>query len=728
MEGSGAVYRLAADADLVFVAAHDTRTLPGGQRRLLALDAGTGAERWSYTFPAHSLSAPFIDATSVYVSASNGLLYALDRHTQQLRWQTQHPSWGPDAPAVGDDLVVVGGRGELLIAYDATTGSERWRFAGEHRFIHTPQICAGLVVVVCWDGYLYALDSRTGQLVWKRRGERGQGFTAPPAVGKDVTLIGSRVNPRDGKHDSPHYALLAFRTADGAQIWRYDIAAPLSVAPLLVDDMLLAALSDGTLVVLSTRDGSQRWQAAIGGTLVSCPLPAGSLLLLAASDGTCHAVRWRTDMQVELLAPELYAARGDIERAALAYALRSDYAKAAALYERLPGRSRAAASLYGRAGQLARAAELWERAGDLRRAAELYVRASQGERARKLWEQLDEWDRVVENLIDEHRLEEAARQLEQLGKPERAAQLFEQANLLEDALRLRMKLGHWDHVAGLTMRMGLFDQAAAAFLQTGQFSAAADAFERAAQRLAADPTGEQRAIECYERALQLYTDLNDDDRARACRQQVQRLRRLPNLTITGGVQETFVEYEWGALRLRVENIGYGLARAITITVGGRFETDRPLVSISALSFGRYHEQDLLIRPKREERGRTVPLELTARYQDQHGTWHEAQQVLPIRVDRQDTTPSRGIAIPPELAQWLSPQPSDATSLQQRLLLSRANLGQLLTQKTGYGSLRTPIDLLNEIKGTRREIAYIKGALRKLNCFVDDHPDDDDPGL
>jgi len=93
--------------------------------------------------------------------------------------------------------------------------------------------------------------------------------------------------------------------------------------------------------------------------------------------------------------------------------------------------------------------------------------------------------------------------------------------------------------------------------QLKNWSAAAGAYDRAArQSLASDPAAGERAAELYEHAAQLYDIALADDDLERSRLQAKRLRRLPEITVWGSAQASFVEYEWDTLNLLIQNTGY----------------------------------------------------------------------------------------------------------------------------------------------------------------------------
>jgi len=59
----------------------------GSNGNLVALDAATGEEVWSWKGPDAIAAAPYMNAHAVYVGTMGGTLYALDREKGTVRWQ-----------------------------------------------------------------------------------------------------------------------------------------------------------------------------------------------------------------------------------------------------------------------------------------------------------------------------------------------------------------------------------------------------------------------------------------------------------------------------------------------------------------------------------------------------------------------------------------------------------------------------------------------------------------
>ncbi|HJZ45761.1 MAG TPA: PQQ-binding-like beta-propeller repeat protein, partial [Roseiflexaceae bacterium] len=557
--------------------------------------------------------------------------------------------------------------------------------------------------------------------------------------------------------------------------------------PMAVDNLLLFSAEDGFLYALDADTGAERWKIELDGRIVTQPQVAGDAVFLGERHGAGYAIRWRADQKAQLQTPEVYLCQGALESAAQAYALQGEFGAAARMYETELGRPREAALLYERANQLREAAALWRQAGELRRARDLYQRAGDragvagvleelGEplQAAKLYEEisgfesaarlyelagdriraaeiyrklgrygqaaaiaasLGDWERLVADLVAAGKPAAAAQVLAQQGQIERAADLYESAGDLRSALPLRAKLEHWERVVDLAARIEDYEQEAAAHKLLGDLNAAAKAYDRAAQgRLAATPVDEEGAAAYYEQIVQLYVMLFDEERADVYRRLVGRYRHLPAITVSGGTQQAFVEYEWNTLKLRVRNAGYGPATNITTTLRGAFDTDGYL-AIARLGPRKSALLEVSLRPQSKQYGPAVPLEISITYNDIKGGQYSAKQRISIRVMPQGSAPETTTPLEIDISSKRLPltaeQPHETnyrqeSIAQQEALLAtyRRTLDHLVRQAAQYGGEAfVPANVANSLFEARENIQRIKQALRGWGVAVADQPDD-----
>lgn len=785
---------LAADDSRLFVAPIDMQPIPAPGAALIALDGATGGELWKFPTPAHSLSMPCPADGALYFTTSNGQLYALDDKTGALRWSVAHGGWGDQAPAIAAGVVVAGGADRELRAYAASNGAQLWRVAAAAPFAGAIRISGEMVYACAWDGSLHALDLRSGALRWRLAPERGEGLTSAPVIDEGRVFVGSRVFLDRVARAGNGYALLALDAATGSELWRFNTPKHITPAPAASDDTVFFCVDNGTLHALGAANGQPRWQATLEKRAVAGPQLSGDGLLLGDRAGTIYAFRWRAEPAAELEDPQAYIQRGEFEQAAEAYALRDECEPAARLYAGELAEPRHAAQLYERAGLAERAAQQWERAGEPRRARELYEQSgrmldvarmwadagellqsaqlyeAQGEllqaavlfeqsgdrgkaamlyhqsghydEAVRIWQSLGEWERLADALAEDRQFGAAADVLAQHGQIERAAQLYEQGEQLAQALRLRVDLGHWERAADLALRAGEYEQAGAAYEHLNQTVPAARAYQHAAKALAsATPPNEARVAELYERAAQLFSAAFEEDQALLCWREVRRFRHLPEIVVTCGAQQVFVEFEWNTLLMRVENTGYGPALGIRIALRGPFDV-RGSDTVARLPAGRVQSLELYARPHRDERGK-VPLEIAVSYADARGEQYQGIQLIHIQVQQHGmaASPVTPLEIVVESGKLSTPMSapiqeeqaqregstmaSEDEILQQEQLLSahRNTLAHLLRQKALHGSAHAPPSVLTGIDEARAEIARIKGVLRGWGIDADDAPDD-----
>jgi outer membrane protein assembly factor BamB len=772
--GSGhATHTLATDGARLFVSSVDTQPIPTNGKALLALDAATGQDIWRYATIGHSLSAAALAHAVAYFTSSDGVLHAVDAASGQARWQVRHASWGPEAPAADANLVYAGGRGDALVAYAIGDGAERWRFSAAAWFANPLCLAEGQLYTLNWDGFLYALEARTGRLLWKVKGERGQGFTSPPAANSRRLYVGSRVYHQHDGARADAYALLALRKEDGGEDWRFLTPKHIVAPPTVAGDSVLFGAEDGFFYALDADTGVERCKIAINGRIVTQPQIATDAAYIGERHGAVYAIRWRAEQRTHLQAPEAYLRQGELEIAAQAFALRGEFNAAAAIFDKELGCPREAALLWEALGELRRArdlyqaagersgvarmlaalgqplhaaklyeeigdpaaAALYEEAGDRIRAAEIYRKLGRFGQAAAIAASLGDWERLVADLVAAGKPASAAQVLAQQGQIERAADLYESAGDLRAALPLRTKQEHWERVADLATQLEDYEQAAVAHKQLGSLLQAAEAYDRAAQlRLSASPLDEEGAATYYEQIVRLYVMLFDEERADAYRRKVGRYRHLPAITVSGGAQQAFVEYEWNILKLRVRNAGYGPATNVTTTLRGAFDTDGNL-AIARLGPKKSAVLEVSLRPQSKQYGPAVPLEISVTYEDVKGGQYSVKQRIPIRVMPQGSAPESTTPLEIDITAKQLPitaaQPLDINSRQESidqqetlLITYRRTLEHLVRQAAQYGGEAfVPTHVANSLYEARENIQRIKQVLHGWGIAVADHPND-----
>jgi outer membrane protein assembly factor BamB len=284
--------------------------------RVVALDARTGATRWSAK-PALAVPVgqPAVagDRLSVWGQSTcvgqSGALVVLDAKTGKSRWRTatgaaalgvNANAGGSVSPVVDAGTAVVSASGtspQILVTPPSSGAGTRRQLATRRRTLR-------------------GLDAATGKERW---------HTAVPAAGQlvdvgDVVVVVTGPDPNDpaGNSSSPPRPLAAgLERATGKTLWLSELPA---VAPIAVGDGAFFVVAQGgagtglassAVFAIDAKTGQTRWQAPLDGFSLVRPAVSGSVVVtgtqtrsatssvgfdrtLVAFDVATGQVRWRT--------------------------------------------------------------------------------------------------------------------------------------------------------------------------------------------------------------------------------------------------------------------------------------------------------------------------------------------------------------------------------------------------------------------------------------------------
>ena len=134
---------------------------------------------------------------------------------------------------------------------------------------HPPAYGTDAAYVPLRDGTVASIALDDGRILWCV----GQPVDWAPAAGGDLVIVA-----RDRR-------LVALAAADGAVVWRYAAAAPVSAPPVWRNGWLVAGLENGETVALRAADGLELWRRRLGAVLRTRPSIAGQRLYLPLEDG-----------------------------------------------------------------------------------------------------------------------------------------------------------------------------------------------------------------------------------------------------------------------------------------------------------------------------------------------------------------------------------------------------------------------------------------------------------
>jgi outer membrane protein assembly factor BamB len=233
---------------------HDSVLYVGsGNGKLYAVDAKTGALKWTFASGGMIRSTPLVHGAHVYVGSWDGKLYCVDRQSGHETWSYQTKDAVQASPAYADGKIVFGGRDPRLFALDAETGTEVWTHPyTDGSWVESSAVVRGNTLYVGSSDSLKlsAFDIPSGKEIWTFHTNGWSWMT--PLVDDGVVYIGAiAATPYPQTIKPGFYAVDA---KSGSQKWRYApegtegyITGGVFATPVAVNDMILVADLDGAI-------------------------------------------------------------------------------------------------------------------------------------------------------------------------------------------------------------------------------------------------------------------------------------------------------------------------------------------------------------------------------------------------------------------------------------------------------------------------------------------------
>ena len=258
-----------------------------------ALDATTGALKWSIILPWNNFGFPSLGFNTIYIGASHeggsAMINALDEFTGQLRWQhaTTGGDWGAIAIDTSTNAVFsgVGNPADQVISLNASTGALNWAFSvpnsGPDDDVGSGiTVYNGLVYATSKNGRLYALHESDGTLAWSTSiGPANIGNVSSPTIGPNGTLY-------VGSLDANLYAINAMT---GAIVWKAPTGGGIDSSPAIANGIVYFSSFDKNVYAVNASTGAVLWHYTMGKMSYASPVIVNGWLYSAATDGKVYA-------------------------------------------------------------------------------------------------------------------------------------------------------------------------------------------------------------------------------------------------------------------------------------------------------------------------------------------------------------------------------------------------------------------------------------------------------
>jgi outer membrane protein assembly factor BamB len=167
------------DAETLFLSVMD-------QCRVVALNATTGKQRWSFQTGKWLQGAAVATDKHVFFGSQDKIFYCLDKKTGKKAWSFETKGVIESGGAVDDKYVYFGSCDGSLYCLNQADGKERWKFAtdgagGNNHIYSVPLLRGDAVYFAAGEGQAYALDGNSGKLKWKSRPSEGSELYCSPA-------------------------------------------------------------------------------------------------------------------------------------------------------------------------------------------------------------------------------------------------------------------------------------------------------------------------------------------------------------------------------------------------------------------------------------------------------------------------------------------------------------------------------------------------------------------
>ena len=275
---------------------------PGDRGTLYALDAATGAVKWSFdTVKGDLWGHPEVNSGGgawypPAIDAKRGLVYFGTANPAPFPGTEQYPN-GTSRP--GPNLYT-----DSLVALDVNTGKLRWfHQVTAHDLFDRDQVHAllartsdGREVVVSTgkSGEVVGLDPDRGTVLWQRPVGTHQnddlkalpgptevypgtygGVLTPPATADGIVYVATNNAPTKLPPDKPSYfggdlgthdgEVVAINATDGKVVWDTKVPGDPLGGATVVNDLVFTALLDGTVVALNRDTGKIVWKYKTAG-------------------------------------------------------------------------------------------------------------------------------------------------------------------------------------------------------------------------------------------------------------------------------------------------------------------------------------------------------------------------------------------------------------------------------------------------------------------------------
>ena len=256
--------------------------ISSGRGQVYALDGHDGNLIWQEQLDSNASAAVAIHDGKLFVGDERGIFYILSARTGQERFRYRTSRAVSGSPVVSaDGQRVYFASGGQLYAIDA----QAREVPGLYQF---KQIWAQL-----WLWQVPGVPRPRGQQgdIWRFTPDNPlQGISSSPALAEDDDN-GHKILYA-GAHDHYLYALNATHSAvDDRLLWAYEAQEAIWASPLVVKDQVIFGDVAGNVYSVDRITGELDWRIDLGAPVRIAPIVSNGLLVVRTEDGVIHGIK-----------------------------------------------------------------------------------------------------------------------------------------------------------------------------------------------------------------------------------------------------------------------------------------------------------------------------------------------------------------------------------------------------------------------------------------------------
>jgi outer membrane protein assembly factor BamB len=213
-------------------------------KNILAIDM-RGHLKWVFETEGEVWSSPSFNGEQIFVGSDDGFLYCLNLEGK-IQWKTRlNGKIRSSSPCLSyyNNLIFIGTHNGVIYCLNQSDGLIRWSKQLTKPVLSSAAVLKDRVFFASSDKKIYCIDCNTGSKIWEF--ETGGRIWSSPAITENDKVLFF------GSLDSHIYGL---DMITGKQIWKFPTMNMIDSSPCIASKMLLIGARDGLLYAFGSRE------------------------------------------------------------------------------------------------------------------------------------------------------------------------------------------------------------------------------------------------------------------------------------------------------------------------------------------------------------------------------------------------------------------------------------------------------------------------------------------